>query len=454
MAQTGSNDIQGQGGSLFHRLFGGYAELLRIPHAARFTVGSVIACMPLAMISMAITISVQSIYGSYTLAGALSAVYSITYAIMGPQLGKIADRFGQRVAAIPTIIIWVIASQVFIGAANARVDEWVLFCLAPFLAFIPPWGAMSRARWRHLLNGDEKRISTSLSLCSVFDECMWVIGNPLSSTLAVISGALAMRFGAVCAVIGAVMVLTELSTLPPSQSQLAASEGISRKEYRALQAEREARELNVTPGTLDGGSSRAKAAKPAKASIWGPGMIALCAVYFGLGAFQNATSVSIVAFAREISMPQVSGMVIACFSASSLIGALFFGAIRWKIPLWRRFYTCLVVLAFGIGSMVAAPALWMIGGIYLICGLCQAPTFINGNEIVVHLVSPMRFTEAVAWTSTLYSIGCSTGSAIAGPFIDLYGHTGGFAMVTVLAVVTLAIALVGLKQIKSSTLGQ
>lgn len=44
---------------LIHRLFGGYAELLRIPHAARFTVGSVVACMPLAMISMSITIGVQ-----------------------------------------------------------------------------------------------------------------------------------------------------------------------------------------------------------------------------------------------------------------------------------------------------------------------------------------------------------------------------------------------------------
>lgn len=34
------------------RLFGGYAELLRIPHTARFSVGSVIACMPFPMVGM------------------------------------------------------------------------------------------------------------------------------------------------------------------------------------------------------------------------------------------------------------------------------------------------------------------------------------------------------------------------------------------------------------------
>ena len=38
------------------RLFGGYAELLRIPHTARFSVGSVIACMPFPMVGMTITI--------------------------------------------------------------------------------------------------------------------------------------------------------------------------------------------------------------------------------------------------------------------------------------------------------------------------------------------------------------------------------------------------------------
>lgn len=56
------------------RLFGGYAELLRIPHTARFSIGSVIACMPFPMVGMTITISVQHYYGNYSLAGAMTAV--------------------------------------------------------------------------------------------------------------------------------------------------------------------------------------------------------------------------------------------------------------------------------------------------------------------------------------------------------------------------------------------
>lgn len=89
------------------RLFGGYAELLRIPHTARFSVGSVIACMPFPMVGMTITISVQHYYGNYSLAGALTAVQAIALAVASPVLGKLVDKFGQRQVSIPTIIVWI-----------------------------------------------------------------------------------------------------------------------------------------------------------------------------------------------------------------------------------------------------------------------------------------------------------------------------------------------------------
>ena len=92
------------------RLFGGYAELLRIPHTARFSIGSVIACMPFPMVGMTITISVQHYYGNYSLAGALTAVQAIALAVASPVLGKLVDKFGQRQVSIPTIIVWIIAA--------------------------------------------------------------------------------------------------------------------------------------------------------------------------------------------------------------------------------------------------------------------------------------------------------------------------------------------------------
>ena len=451
-----------------HKVFGGYAELLRIPHTARYSIGSVIACMPFPMVGMTITISVQHYYGNYSLAGMLTAIQAIALAVATPLLGKLTDKFGQRQVSIPTIIVWIVAAIALVTAITNRAPEWVLYCLTPFLAAIPPWGAMSRARWTKILKGDRERTNRALSLCGVLDECMWVIGNPLASTLAVISGVLAFSFTGMCVVVGALMFLTELTTEPKSQTQLAREAGMTRKEYReretarskALQAEAaveyardRARSEGKTAAKVQAAMEQAAADVKAgrKESIWGPGLIAVCVTWFGLGAFQSAAGISIVAFATEANMKQYTGFVFACFSFSSLIGALVYGAKNWTIPLWKRFYFCLAVVDLGIGSFMFAKHLWVIMIIYLLIGVCQAPTWVNGNQLMLHLVPPTRFTEGMAWMGAMNSIGGSVGSAIAGQFIDRMGSHGGFLVVTVLALASLAIALFGFKQIKDST---
>lgn len=424
-----------------HRLLGGYAELLRMPHTARFSIGSVIACMPFPMVGMTITIAVQHYYGNYTLAGALTALQAISLAVTSPILGKLVDKFGQRQVSIPTIIVWVVAATALVSSITARAPAWVLYCIVPFMAAIPPWGAMSRSRWTHLLKGDRVRTDRALSLSGVFDECMWVIGNPLASTLAVISGVLSFSVTGICVVVGALMFLTELSTEPASQTELAKRAGMTRAQYR----EQESEQAAVLRGT-------AQDSAPARGrSIWGPGLIAICVTWFGLGAFQSAASISIIAFATEQHMKQYTGFVFACFSLSSLIGALVYGAKNWTISLWKRFYFCLAVVDLGIGSFLFARHLWVIMIIYLIIGVCQAPTWINGNQLMLHLVPPTRFTEGMAWMGAMNSIGGSAGSAIAGVFIDRYGSQGGFLVVSLLSLFSLILAFVGFKQIKDST---
>ena len=291
---SNSNTIMAGIKEVGHKVFGGYAELLRIPHTARYSIGSVIACMPFPMVGMTITISVQHYYGNYSLAGMLTAIQAIALAVATPLLGKLTDKFGQRQVSIPTILVWIVAAVALTTSITNRAPEWVLYCLTPFLAAIPPWGAMSRARWTKILKGDQERTNRALSLCGVLDECMWVIGNPLASTLAVISGLLAFSFTGMCVVVGALMFLTELTTEPPSQTQLARAEGISRKEYREREAARaealkvetaaeETRRRLEREGVTDEATinaaieqavADARSGKKAPASIWGPGLIA------------------------------------------------------------------------------------------------------------------------------------------------------------------------------------
>ncbi len=400
----------------------------------------------------------------------LTAIQAIALAVATPLLGKLTDKFGQR--------------QVFdsndsgVDCRRRRADHIhhqscagmgaVLFDAVP-----GSYSAVGRDEPRALDQNPEGRSGAyqpvPLSLCGVLDECMWVIGNPLASTLAVISGLLAFSFTGMCVVVGALMFLTELTTEPPSQTQLARAEGISRKEYREREAARaealkvetaaeETRRRLEREGVTDEATINAAieqavadARSGKKASIWGPGLIAVCVTWFGLGAFQSATGISIIAFATESNMKQYTGFVFACFSISSLMGALVYGAKNWSIALWKRFYFCLAVVNIGISTFLFAKHLWVIIMIYLIIGVCQAPTWINGNQLMLHLVPPSRLTEGMAWMGAMNSIGSSAGSAIAGQFIDRMGSHGGFMVVTTLALVSLAIALIGFKQIKGST---
>lgn len=192
---------------LYDRLFSEYASLLRVPHSPRFSVGAVIASMPFPMIGMTLTISVQHYYGSYALAGTLTAVQAIALAIVGPLLGKLIDRFGQRRVSLPTIVVWIVAAIAMVTSITMRANPIQLYLIAPFLAAIPPWGAMSRTRWTTILKGDQRKVETAFSLSSIFDECLWVVGNPLASILAVISGVLAFSFTGICVVIGALVLL-------------------------------------------------------------------------------------------------------------------------------------------------------------------------------------------------------------------------------------------------------
>lgn len=449
--------------SVFGRIFGGYAELLRIPHTARYAFGNVIGSMPAPMIGMTVTISVQNLYGSYTLAGALSATQAISMAILQPLFGQLIDRFGQKKVAVPVMGIWMAGVISMIVALTLHAPSALLFLIMPLLACVPPWGAMCRARWAYVLAGDSRRTDRALALCGVLDECMWVIGNPLASILAVWSYLVAFCFTIGCVLVGSIMFLGAVQTEPPSEQEEAQKAGMTLREYRRMLTERaEARsKTGATGGNRNEAASKtalasARAARTAsrhrpRPLLLTPAMIALETTWFGLGAFESAASISIVAMAKEQQAQNMTGFVFACFSLSSLIGVTLYGAHQWQSVLWKRFYFCLSILVLGLGSFVLTNRLWQVMLIYLMVGVCQGPTWVNGNQIIIRVVPRNQFTETTALLGAMNAVGSSIGSAIGGRLIDLSGSHGGFACVSLLGIVMLLISLCGLKQIRRAT---
>ena len=82
-----------------------YAELMRVPGVFGVTSAQLFARLPLGMISLAILLHVQSLSGSYALAGGVVACVSVGEAIVMPMTARLAGAMGIRTVLLATAII-------------------------------------------------------------------------------------------------------------------------------------------------------------------------------------------------------------------------------------------------------------------------------------------------------------------------------------------------------------
>src|SRR5215470_12038466 len=118
----------------------------------------------MSMLGLGTIVLVQSLTGSYGLAGAVTAAAAVCFAAGAPVAGRLADRAGQAG---------------LVAAATAGGPRWALFAAAvPAGAAFPQLPAMVRARWAALL-GEGPALQTAYALESVLDEVICIAGPVL-----------------------------------------------------------------------------------------------------------------------------------------------------------------------------------------------------------------------------------------------------------------------------------
>ena len=91
----------------------GYLEILRARHAVRLLVGTLVGRLPNATAAIAIVLFIRAEGGSYSLAGALAAVYGVANAVGQPLLGRLVDLYGQPRVQLPAALVSALAMAVF-----------------------------------------------------------------------------------------------------------------------------------------------------------------------------------------------------------------------------------------------------------------------------------------------------------------------------------------------------
>ncbi|WP_081861741.1 MFS transporter [Cellulomonas sp. HZM] len=382
-----------------------YREILRRPGALSFSAAGTVARLPMSMVGIGIVLMVQALYGSYGLAGRVSATYVIAQAVCSPQIARLVDRHGQARVMRPAVAVAATALVGLVVAALTKAPTpWLYVTAALTGAAIGSFGSLVRARWTHVLGGEPRPLHTAYALESALDELVFVVGPVAATLLATsVTPSAGLVVPLVAMVVGGLWFCSLRTTEPP-----------------------------VAPKDRP---------RPTGSLLRTPAVIVLVIVFVAMGAIFGANDVSTVAFADEAGRKNLAGPVLAVFALGSLLSGLLYGTRHWRRPLHLRFAIGMVALAVGVSLFFLVTSLWVLAAVMFVTGFAIAPTLINGNGLVQALVPPERLTEGLTWVGTALGVGVSFGSSIAGARIDADGAHAGFLVVVAAAV--LAVVAVG-----------
>ncbi|MGW8374502.1 MFS transporter [Streptomyces sp. ODS28] len=372
----------------------GYAALLRTPRAWTFLLPGFFARQPFAMLMISIVLLVQHTTGSYGTAGAVSATAGVSMALLAPQSGKLADRFGQAAVLLPGVFLHAAFVALLIAMALLDAPVWSLFLAAvPAGATTPQISPMVRSRWAARLDGSPL-MTTAAAFESVTDEFTFVVGPVLATALCTgIHPAAGLTAEAVLMLCGGLLFAAQRGTQPPTGA-------------RAANRDSHTSALSI------------------------PGVRVLIAVLLGIGVVFGGMQVSLAAFTESIGKPGLNGVLYGVFAGGNMLAAIAVGAIQWKRgPRFRLLaaYPVLVLATLALAGIAQlGPWTPLLGGIGLLAGLCVAPSMIAGFTLTELLVPAAARTEAFTWLTGAVALGQALGSTTAGQLADSLGAGGGF----------------------------
>ncbi|MCX4401871.1 MULTISPECIES: MFS transporter [unclassified Streptomyces] len=366
----------------------GYLEILRARHAARLLAGTLTGRLPNATAAIAVVLFVRAEGGTYSLAGALAAVYGVANAVGQPLLGRLVDLYGQPRVQLPAALVSALGMGVF---AFWGTDPLPVAYLAMVVAglFTPPLEGGLRALWPSVLRREEQ-VHTAYAMDAVAQEVMFTVG-PLLLTLcaSLWSARAALLILNVVGVLGALSVVLS----PPSRA------------WRS--APREAHWLGA---------------------LRSPGLLALLGAFLFVGIALGSITVAAVSYADDHGGDAVYGWLMAAVGLGALVGGTVYGARQWSGAPERRLRALVALLAVCYLPLTLMPGAVAMTALAALAGVFLAPCIACAFIIVDRHAPRGTVTEAFSWLVTTFTVGASVGTGLAGPVVERGGAVWGFAL--------------------------
>ncbi|MGW2828328.1 MFS transporter [Streptomyces sp. NPDC001286] len=384
---------------------GPYRRLLSTPGARAFTLPNLLARLPMGMFSVSAVVMIAGSRGSYALAGAVTATGLAATALVAPWIARLVDRHGQARVAVPATAVAVLGSLALLLCVRYDAPAWTLFASYAATATTPNTGGMSRARWAHLLRGDERALHTANSFEQAADEACFVLGPVLAAFLCgTFFPEAGTLVGALLLLTGVLLFAAQRSTEPPARRP-------------------------------------AHSGPPFRA----PGMPALLTVCLAMGAVFGSMEVVTIAFADAQGHRSAAGVVLALQAAGSCAAGLLFGTLRTTGPASERLPWCIAamtgLLTLPLLTATLAGSLPLLALALLVAGMATAPTMVTTMTLVQQLTPEGRLNEGMTLAVTGLLGGIACGSATGGWTVDHMTATAGFGVPVTAAAVALMISL-------------
>jgi predicted MFS family arabinose efflux permease len=383
----------------------GYGPLLRTPGAAAFFFTAATGRVGIAMTGLGLVWLLHDRTGSYATAGLAAAGFALAEALIGPQLARLIDRFGQT-RVLPFYLV--AHGAVVVGVLMSTTPAAAIIAATCAGAAVPQLGALSSARWAHLLGGERAdELPSAFSLESLANATGFLVGPVLVTALGATGNTtLASAAAAVLIVGGGAALATQSRTAPPP-----ARESVERARGR-------------------------------RSTLLRPAFLLLALLNLAIGLYFGTMGVSITAFAVSHEMPGAATPIIAASGLSGLLAGWLYGLRRHPTPARRQLVLATAYLTVTALLLPLAPSAVWLGVAVVITEAAIPPTLVLLSILTQKAVHSRVLTQAFTWNNSASAAGSALAASLAGRAADTWGASAALAQAPLAGLVLLVLALV------------
>jgi predicted MFS family arabinose efflux permease len=369
----------------------GSLTIVSAPAPRRIFVSSVLARLPLAMLSIGILVHVRHLTGSFAVAGVIAGVYAVALGVGGPVLGRLVDRRGQTAVLLGSATAGAVLLMVM-ALLPARVPLAVLAGLAAGIGIAtPPVGACLRTQLPALVS-DPGALDRAYALETSVVELTYIFGPPLAISIGELwSSGAALAVGGV-----GLLAATAVFAMQPGAA---------------------------------GRQSTPSAPRPHGGSPGTPEMRTLVIILAAVGLLLGADEVAVIAAAKSLRSASASAPLFAVWGAGSFVGGLLITRLGGGPRTTAGLAMLLAALTAGHLALIPADGSVIgLGVVLFLAGAAIAPTEASLYAMVDPAAPAGTITEAFAWLATAMAVGGALGAAGAGALADRAGPSAAFTL--------------------------